>query len=107
MKTLLLTMLIAVPCFSQLGARGSETIQAGGSTTTCATVRGVWVCPQGSGTIQNTPVIGLSELVDVPATTRKVLDHDIPTCSDKTRILLHDEQEPPKYWCHRVERERQ
>jgi len=25
------------------------------------------------------------------------------TCADKTRILLHDEQDPPKYWCHRVE----
>jgi hypothetical protein len=22
------------------------------------------------------------------------------TCADKTRILMHDEQEPPKYWCH-------
>jgi hypothetical protein len=26
------------------------------------------------------------------------------TCLDKSRILLHDEQTPPKYWCHRVER---
>jgi hypothetical protein len=22
------------------------------------------------------------------------------TCEDKTRILMHDEQDPPKYWCH-------
>jgi hypothetical protein len=22
------------------------------------------------------------------------------TCADKTRILMHDEQNPPKYWCH-------
>ena len=27
----------------------------------------------------------------------------IHTCADKSRILMHDEQEPPKtkYWCHR------
>ena len=25
------------------------------------------------------------------------------TCADKTRILLHDEQTPPKFWCHRVQ----
>lgn len=25
------------------------------------------------------------------------------TCADKIRVLLHDEQNPPKYWCHRVE----
>jgi hypothetical protein len=30
-----------------------------------------------------------------PETTR-------PACNDKTRILLHDEQTPPKYWCHKV-----
>jgi hypothetical protein len=24
----------------------------------------------------------------------------IPTCADKTRILEHDEQTPPRYWCH-------
>lgn len=23
------------------------------------------------------------------------------SCADKTRILLHDEQEPPKFWCHK------
>jgi hypothetical protein len=23
------------------------------------------------------------------------------TCADKSRILLHDEQTPPKYWCHK------
>lgn len=25
------------------------------------------------------------------------------TCADKTRILEHDEQEPPKYWCRKVQ----
>ncbi len=25
------------------------------------------------------------------------------TCADKTRILLHDEQTPPKYYCHKVQ----
>ena len=25
------------------------------------------------------------------------------TCADKTRILLHDEQNPPKWWCHKSE----
>jgi hypothetical protein len=24
------------------------------------------------------------------------------SCADKSRILLHDENEPPKYYCHRV-----
>ena len=23
------------------------------------------------------------------------------TCADKTRILMHDEQDPPKSWCHK------
>jgi hypothetical protein len=23
------------------------------------------------------------------------------TCADKSRILQHDEQSPPKYWCHK------
>jgi hypothetical protein len=25
------------------------------------------------------------------------------TCADKTRIVMHDEQEPPVYWCHKVQ----
>jgi hypothetical protein len=25
------------------------------------------------------------------------------TCKDKTRILMHDEQEPPKWYCHRAQ----
>lgn len=25
------------------------------------------------------------------------------TCADKTRILEHDEQDPPKYWCRKVQ----
>jgi hypothetical protein len=24
-------------------------------------------------------------------------------CADNTRILLHDEQNPPLWWCHRVQ----
>jgi hypothetical protein len=24
------------------------------------------------------------------------------SCADKIRILLHDEQDPPNYWCHKV-----
>jgi hypothetical protein len=24
----------------------------------------------------------------------------VTTCADKTRILMHDEQNPPKYWCY-------
>jgi len=27
------------------------------------------------------------------------------TCADKTRILIHDQQSPPVYWCHRVQTE--
>jgi len=27
---------------------------------------------------------------------------EYPTCADPTRILMHDEQTPPKWWCHRV-----
>lgn len=27
----------------------------------------------------------------------------IHTCADKSRILLHDESTPPKYWCHKVQ----
>ena len=32
-------------------------------------------------------------------------DHYVPitTCADKTRILEHDEQEPPKWWCRKVQ----
>ncbi len=26
-----------------------------------------------------------------------------PTCADKSRILEHDENSPPKYWCRRVQ----
>ena len=29
----------------------------------------------------------------------------VQDCKDKTRILMHDEQEPPKYWCHKVQPE--
>ena len=57
------------------------------------------------------------DLVDVlaipnPLTFETVCDWNVPcrtksnrqwTCSDRTRILLHDEQTPPKYWCHKVE----
>ena len=63
--------------------------------------------------------------IDTPATTRKQLTHpkgesypcgmfmacianedvyiDVPTCSDRARILEHDEQTPPKYWCRKVQ----
>lgn len=30
-----------------------------------------------------------------------VLVSHVHTCADKTRILLHDEQENPVYWCHK------
>jgi len=26
-----------------------------------------------------------------------------PGCDDKNRILEHDENNPPKYWCHKVQ----
>jgi hypothetical protein len=34
-----------------------------------------------------------------PKTTRKL----VTTCADKSRILEHDENSPPKYWCRKVE----
>lgn len=47
---------------------------------------------------------------DLPKGTAAPLDRPIPgkdgyitTCSDKSRILLHDESNPPKFWCHRVQ----
>lgn len=27
----------------------------------------------------------------------------VTTCKDKTRVLWHDESNPPKFWCHRVQ----
>lgn len=33
------------------------------------------------------------------------LGHYRLTCSDKSRILQHDEQAPPKFWCHKVSRD--
>jgi hypothetical protein len=54
---------------------------------------------------ENVPAIVLTKKTKVPGLME--FDwHDVTvsyhTCADKTRILLHDEQDPPVYWCHKV-----
>ena len=55
------------------------------------------------------PYYSETESIDVPAIPGFATDSDSVlgrykwTCADKTRILLHDEQTPPQYWCHRVQ----
>jgi hypothetical protein len=31
----------------------------------------------------------------------KLENEEVTTCADPTRILEHDEQTPPKFWCHK------
>jgi hypothetical protein len=55
----------------------------------------------------------LADPVDVPAVQVGYYDppecretkciHVKQTCADKSRILEHDENSPPKYWCRKVE----
>jgi hypothetical protein len=35
--------------------------------------------------------------------TEDTATEKVTTCADKSRILLHDENNPPKYWCHKVQ----
>jgi|ERR1035438_7242169 hypothetical protein len=81
------------------------------------------VCPSGNGECAPAPC--LPEPIDVPATLFKAIAIDCkyaknngrayqdgyghcfltvpPSCADRTRILAHDEQTPPKWWCRKAE----
>ena len=51
------------------------------------------------------PAVQIGKIMSCVDNGKSCLDYPRPiyTCKDRKRILMHDENNPPKYYCHKVQ----